>query len=119
MAVSKVVTKLKVGRPSREVALQNKSERILLEEFNNNLEIIPDILEQLRKKALNPSERQQLASIKMILEMNQKFLEKLQADEVKDNETKVESKKEDDNQDLDDITPQIQWDYQEDSPQIQ
>lgn len=116
---SKVISKLKVGRPSREVALQNKSERILLEEFNNNLEIIPDILEQLRKKALNPSERQQLASIKMILEMNQKFLEKLQADEVKDNETKVESKKEDDNQDLEDITPQIQWDYQEDSPQIQ
>lgn len=51
---SKVISKLKVGRPSREVALQNKSERILLEEFNNNLEIIPDILDQLRKKALNP-----------------------------------------------------------------
>lgn len=114
---SKIITKLKRGRPSREISLQNQSEKVILDEFEKNLKIIPDIMEQLRKKALNPMERQQLAAIKMIVEQNEKFLSKLQADEVKEEESKIEPKKEEDVPA--DLTSQIQWEYQEESPQIQ
>lgn len=70
------------GRPKRLDAIYHRAQEKKIDIFDDIDALLPDLFEQLKRMAKDPTHRQQLSSIKELLIYHNKFLEKLEEEEA-------------------------------------
>lgn len=110
--------KRKRGRPSKADKILYDADMAQLTEVESTLQLLPALYEKIKSIALS-DHRQQLSAAKLLLDRFEAHVDRMHKEEDAEiaEQNKEHPPKKQEDPDLDNITPQIQWEYVSDELQ--